>query len=137
MYRPVSITPIFGKRMEHIIKKYISDHLLKQSAISRHQHGFLAHRSVSTQLLECINDWSSALDAGKSVDVLYIDISKAFDSISHKLLKQKLKTYGIVGKFYDWISDFFAKSQTKSSRKRYRNLWMLSAVSHREACSDL
>ena len=60
-----------------------------------------------------MNDWSVALDSGYCVDVIYIDVSKAFDTISHSLLKQKLKKYGIEGKFYDWISGFLSNRTQK------------------------
>jgi hypothetical protein len=113
MYRPVTLTDIICKRMESCVKDSVSEHLLDNRLISRQQHGFLAKRSVQTQLLECVNDWSKALDSGYSIDVIYIDVSKAFDTISHELLKQKLKKYGIGGKFYHWISDFLSNRTQK------------------------
>ncbi|MCP4584377.1 reverse transcriptase domain-containing protein, partial [Pseudoalteromonas sp.] len=72
------------------------------------QHGFLKGRSTVTQLLECLHDWTSAIDSGQFVDVLYVDISKAFDSVSHPKLIAKLDRYGVRGHLLLWIKAFLA-----------------------------
>ncbi|XP_069109886.1 uncharacterized protein [Argopecten irradians] len=61
---------------------------------------------VVTQLLEPMENWSRSIDSGKSVDVIYLDFSKAFDKVSHKFLLHKLKQYGINGKLLGWIKAF-------------------------------
>jgi hypothetical protein len=110
-YRPVSLTCIVCKVQEKVLKFPLCDHLKRNKIISEHQHGFLSGRSTQTQLLQCLNDWSRAIDNGAFVDVLYIDISKAFDSVSHKLLMEKLRSYGIAGKFLRWIGSFFKRPE--------------------------
>ena len=65
-----------------------------------------SRHSTCTQLLECINDWSIALNENKSVDVLYLDYSHAFDSVIHSKLLAKLKMYGIYDALLSWISAF-------------------------------
>lgn len=57
-------------------------------------------------MLECINDWSIALNIRNSVDVVYIDFQKAFDSVVHSKLIHKLSAYGIVGNLLTWITSF-------------------------------
>ena len=76
--------------MESIIKDNIQEHLQNNNVIPLEQHGFTPGRSCSTQLLLAINEWTKALDDGYSVDVLYFDFQKAFDSVPHNRLISKL-----------------------------------------------
>ena len=71
------------------------------------QHGFRNKRSTETQLLQCVNDWTSSLDDKECVDIFYLlNVSKAFDTVSHPKLLSKLSRYGIDGAIYDWINAF-------------------------------
>lgn len=105
-YRPISLTCTACKVMEQIIYDAIYEHV--KCKISKSQHGFLSGKSTVTQLLETLNDWTSALDQGKVVDVVYIDVAKAFDTVSHPKLLHKLHTYGISGKLLGWLKAFLS-----------------------------
>ena len=107
-YRPISLTSICCKVFERIIRGTIVDHLDRNGLISKAQHGFLSGKSTQTQLLECINDWTKSIDRKHSIDVFYLDISKAFDTVSHPKLLKKLTSYGISGNLHKWISDFLS-----------------------------
>ena len=61
------------------------------------QHGFISGRSCVTQLLSVVHDLRSSLDAGDEVDIIHLDFSKAFDSISHGRLLRKFSFFGIQG----------------------------------------
>jgi hypothetical protein len=65
--------------------------------IDRRQHGFLAGRSTTTNLLESLNDWTVAIRDDKSVLVPCIDFAKSFDAVCHRKLLSKLAAYGIAG----------------------------------------
>ena len=108
-YRPVSLTNISCKIMERVLKKYINAHLFSNKLISASQHGFLAGKSTETQILECLNDWTRSLDNDENVDVIYLDISKAFDTVSHEKLLYKLKKYGFKGPVLKWIRSFLTE----------------------------
>ncbi len=71
-----------------------------------HQYGFRKGYSCTTQLLEAMEDWTDAIDNKEEVDILYIDLRKAFDTVPHQRLLRKLKGYGIDGSVYSWIEDF-------------------------------
>ena len=60
----------------------------------------------SSQLMEAIEDWGAAVEAGDPVDVAYLDFSKAFDSVPHQRLLGKLRSYGVGGKLLGWIEAF-------------------------------
>ena len=114
-YRPISLTCIASKIMERIIRNVVYDHLDLNNLITRHQHGFVNRKSTETQLLECVNDWTKSVDERKGVDVVYLDVSKAFDSVSHVKLLTKMERYGIKDKILLWVKDFL-KDRTQQVR---------------------
>jgi len=105
-YRPISLTSQVVKLIESIIRECLWDFLDQCKALNPNQHGFVKHRSCFTNLLECHSKWSAALDSGFGVDVIYLDYSKAFDSVPHLRLLSKLQSYGINGKLLLWIKNF-------------------------------
>jgi len=105
-YRPVSLTSIFGKVLESIIKDHILNHLSSNNLLSPYQFGFIPGRSCSTQLLLMPNYLTRHLDNGYSVDVIYLDFQKAFDTVSHQHLLNKLTSFGIHGNVLKWIESF-------------------------------
>ena len=107
-YRPVSLTPILCKIFEGFIRRELYSHLVKNKLLSKHQFGFCQGRSCVSQLLITINDWLMDIDNNIPVDVAYLDFRKAFDSVPHQRLLEKLKGYGITGNVYKWIEDFLS-----------------------------
>ena len=86
--------------MECIIKDQLLAFLLSKGIINKKQHGFISNHSTCTNLLECTHDWLVTLNSSKMTDAVYIDFSRAFDSIVHTKLINKLENYGITGKLY-------------------------------------
>ncbi len=105
-YRPVSLTAYAGKNEETMIRDPLNEHMRPYWFSG--QHGFLKGRSTVTQMLECLNDWINAVDFGRFVDVIFIDISRAFDSVSHPKLIAKLRQYGVVGHLLELIKAFLS-----------------------------
>ena len=112
-YRPVSLTVILCKILESIVTDSIVEHMLRHDFITEHQHGFLRGRSTVTQLLETIEDWTKMLDNGDNIDILYCDFRKAFDSVAHKRLMLKIRSYGIEGVLAEWIEDFITERKQR------------------------
>jgi len=94
-YRPVSLTSV-----------KLLDFLQENKVINEAQHGFVRGRSCLTNLLETLENWTTALDEGFGLDVIYLDYRKAFDSVPIKRLIEKLRSYGIGGSLLRWIEDF-------------------------------
>ena len=106
-YRPVSLTSIICcKILEHIIYSHIFSHLDQYNILCDEQHGFRHKRSCETQLILTIHDLAKSLDNGLQSDVIFLDFSKAFDKVDHKLLLHKLDHYGIRGGLLSWLRDF-------------------------------
>ena len=94
-YRPISLTCTCSKVMESIVSKHILQYLFENGLISDQQYGFLPKRSTCLQLLGSFQDWILELPDKGSIEVVYLDFAKAFDSISHNELLHKLSAYGI------------------------------------------
>ena len=105
-YRPISLTCVFCKMMESIIKDQLTVYLLSNGLITPDQHAFIRNHSTTTNLMACVRDWSIALSSKKCSDIIYIDIKRAFDSIVHSKLLHKLQCYGISDKLLKWIEAF-------------------------------
>ena len=114
-YRPVSLTCICSKLLEHIIASQLMSHLDDNKIIYQHQHGFRAKRSCETQLLEFMQDLHSQADKGIQTDAVILDFSKAFDKVSHTRLAYKLNKYGVRGQTLSWIQDFLNIGQCTDS----------------------
>lgn len=105
-YRPVSLTCILCKQMEHIVVSNLMKHLENNKILSECQHGFRSKRSCETQLTGLIQDLTSHMDNRKQLDMIVLDFAKAFDKVSHPRLLHKLHHYGITGKNHKWIEAF-------------------------------
>ena len=107
-YRPVSLTCILCKLMEKMIREKIVEHLESNNLISSKQHGFVSGRSCITQLIDVLDIWTDTLDRGGTIDAIYMDYQKAFDSVPHRRLVSKVKAHGISGNTLNWIQDFLS-----------------------------
>ena len=105
-YRPISITSICCKVLEHIFHSHILTHLESFNVLYEHQHGFRRGHSCESQLLGTVNDFATCLNNGGHIDALFLDLAKAFDKVPHQRLCYKLSHYGISGNLLIWIQDF-------------------------------
>ena len=112
-YRPVSLTSVCCKIMEQFIRDSIVDHMTENNLYSECQHGFRKKRSCVTQLIEVHETLTEMIDDGKSMDIIYLDFKKAFDSIPHERLLLKMKAYGITGKTLQWVRSFLSNRQQR------------------------
>ena len=94
--------------MESIVNKSLTDFLKTHNILRQQQFGFQKDKSCSLQLLNCTNSWIDCLDQKKSVDVVYIDFQKAFDTVVHSKLLHKLEAI-LPNRFLKgWIRSFLS-----------------------------
>lgn len=110
-YRPISLTCICCKIFESIIKDHIIEYFTVNNLFSSKQFGFIKGRSTTLQLLNLINTWSTSLEYGGQIDVVYTDFEKAFDKIPHRRLMSKLYSYGFNEVILSWIKNFLFDRQ--------------------------
>jgi len=105
-YRPISLTCTTCKLLEHIISATIYKYLEENHILCNEQHGFRKQRSCETQLISTVHDFASAINRGEQIDVILLDLAKAFDTVPHNKLCSKLSSYGIHGPLLNWINAF-------------------------------
>ena len=105
-YRPVSLTCVSCKILEHIVFHSIMNHVDWHQILVFFQHGFRALHSCETQLISTIEDLAKGLNDKHQLDLLILDFSKAFDVVPHKRLVKKLQFYGIRDKTVNWIQNW-------------------------------
>ncbi|PKU35728.1 rna-directed dna polymerase from mobile element jockey- hypothetical protein [Limosa lapponica baueri] len=94
-YRLVSLTSIPGKMMERLVLGIISKHMEEKKAIRSSQHGSTKGKSCLTNLIAFYDGMTGWIDEGRAVDVVYLDFSRAFDTVSHSILISKLRKCGL------------------------------------------
>ena len=112
-YRPISTLPIFGKIFEKVIYSRLYGFLSSQGILHDSQFGFRKGHSTSHALNYSVHHIQQSLKAGNHVLGIFIDLSKAFDTIDHSILLKKLNTYGIRGRAHKLLESYL------SNRKQY------------------
>ncbi|CAM4643845.1 unnamed protein product [Caretta caretta] len=92
--------------MEQVLKESILKHLEERKVIRNSQHGFPMGKSCLTNLIAFSDEITGSVDEEKAVDMLFLDFSKAFDTISHSILASKLKKYGLDEWTIRWIESW-------------------------------
>ena len=118
-YRPISTLPIFGKSSEKVIHSRLYDFLSSQGILHDSQFGFQKGHSTSHALNYSIHHIQQSLKAGNHVLGIFIDLSKAFDTIDHSILLKKLNTYGLRGRAHKLLESYL------SNRKQYVGICLM------------
>ena len=112
-YRPISIIPAVAKVFEKIIYDQFFGYLNDNDLLVSCQSGFRSLHSTLTSLLEASNSWSVNIVNGLINGVIFIDLKKAFDTIDHKILLQKLASYGVDYRALKWFDSYLSDRQQK------------------------
>ncbi|KAK4810275.1 LOW QUALITY PROTEIN: hypothetical protein QYF61_015305 [Mycteria americana] len=105
-YRPVSLTSVPGKLMEQFILSALNRHVQANQGIRPSQHGFMKGRSCLTNLISFYDKVTHLVDEGEAVDIIYLDFRKAFDTVSHSILLEKLGAHGLDGCTLRWVKNW-------------------------------
>ena len=112
-YRPISLLPVISKILEKIVENRVTKFLTKYKVLYEGQYGYRSNRSTTDAILDFTGNILERIDNGHYVIALFLDMSKAFDSINHMTLFKKLEFYGIRGHALSWFKSYFSKRPIK------------------------
>jgi retron-type reverse transcriptase len=112
-YRPISILPTLSKIVERAVYIQVMEFLNKRKVLNPHQHGFRKNHSTCTALSEITDYAISGFEEGKFTIAVFVDFSKAFDSILHDILLHKLAALGLSQQSVEWFASYL------SNRKQF------------------
>ena len=112
-YRPISLLPSISKVFEKTIYTQLFQYLTVNSLLHANQYGLRAKYSTELALIELIDRIYSQLDEKKVPIAIFMDLSKAFDTIDHEILICKMEHYGITNLELQWFRSYL------SNRKQY------------------
>ena len=121
-YRPISLVCITSKVMERYIYNHVYN--IVKPCINTHQHGFMVGKSTTTQLLSVYDLVGKYLDEGKQTDMIYLDFSKAFDSVNHNMLIYKLGKLGFTGELLLWVTDYLKGRTQRVVLDGFKSEWV-------------
>ena len=105
-YRPISLLPVLPKILKKIIYKRLFDHLNNNVILNENQYGFWSKVSTENSSYILINEILTAINNKQMVGGIFFDLHKASDCINHAVLLEKMKFYGISGKFYNLVKSY-------------------------------
>lgn len=121
-YRPISIVPVLSKILEKAVHWQLSEFLEKNKLISDKQFGFRKKRSTDMATILLCDSIRRKVGHGELVGAVFLDLSRAFDTINHATLLRHLKSYGISGKELEWFEDYlFGRTQVVDIDSAYSN----------------
>ena len=110
-YRPISLLPTLSKLLEKVVYSHTYQFMEKTSKFYDSQYGFRSKHSCENAIQNLLGDVIKGEDQGLVTTAVFLDLSKAFDTLSHPILFEKLYKYGIWGKTLDWFKSYLSKRQ--------------------------
>ena len=112
-YRPISLLPAISKVFEKVVYNQLYEFFVSKKLFYASQHGFRKLHSTETAAMELTDRLLQILDTGDIPVTIFLDLSKAFDTLNHEILFHKLNYYGIKGTPLNWFRNYF------TNRKQY------------------
>ena len=108
-YRPVSLLPVLSRIIERVVYNQLIEHLEKHDVLYEYQSDFQNKHSVNTCIAHLSNKILKGSESGKSTGMILIDLQKAFDTLDHDILLNKMKYLGFTSKTIDWFGSYLKK----------------------------
>ena len=111
-YRPISVLPIFGRILERLLHRRLMNFLLTNGALFEHQYGFQPKKNPTNMAI--LDIYAKIVKSFENNDIaccIFLDFAKAFDTVNHKILVDKLENFGIRGMALNWFKSYLYKRQ--------------------------
>ena len=105
-WRPITILPLPSKIMERAVHYQLINYFEENDYLHKNQHGFRKNCSTATAIFKLSRDLYSAYDLGYSISCIFVDYKKAFETLSHKILMEKMHAYGLSQKSIRWLNSY-------------------------------
>ena len=115
-YRPISVLPVLARIFEKAVAKQLGVFCNTYNVIPSEQFGFRSQSSCETALIAAMEGWMKDLDQGKVVGSLLIDLSKAFDTVSHQQLLNDLSEIGCSTMVCNWFCSYLSGREQRVTR---------------------
>ena len=112
-YRPIFLLSCPEKVAESALFKHLYNHIHENSILTPLQSSFIPGEFPTNQLTHLYDTFSHALDSGKEIQVIFCDISKAFDRMCHQGIPIKLRAAGVIGKLLSWFRSYLSNRRPK------------------------
>ena len=129
-YRPISILSIMGKCIEYFVSKQLTKYMETNDIFCDNQYGFRKNHSTTFLMLDIFDEIYTSKTSGQKPAIIFLDIKKAFDTVDHDILIDKLRYYGITGVVLNWFKSFLANRYqcTKVGKNKSSFLLILCGV---------
>ena len=125
-YRPISVLTCFTKILEKRMDKRLIKCVEKTNILTDYQYGFRKNRSTELAMIELVNRITEQIDKGKYTIGIFLDLSKAFDTIDHKIIMDKLNYYGIRGITNRWFENYLKNRKQIVKYKQITSIEMVT-----------
>lgn len=120
-YRPISVLPCFSKILERIVYNRLYSFLVKHNALYKHQYGFLPGKSTSHAIIHLTDMIVNSFENNELSCGVFLDLSKAFDTLDHDIIISKLSCYGIRGMALDWFKNYLSDRNQYVSNSNFKS----------------
>ena len=107
-FRPISLLPLPGNIIEKLLHSQLINHLENNSLLNSKQNGFRKFHNTSDSVFRLCYDLSTSMKKNHHTAAVFVDFAKAFDSINHVKLVNKLKTFSLETKAVLWLKDYLS-----------------------------
>ena len=107
-YRPISKLCVLVKILESLVADQVKEFLISNKILAEYQSGFRKNHSTTTAALKVVSDFIHFLDFKEHCAALFIDLSKAFDTVDHVILKNRLKGIGLSEHSVSWFGNYLS-----------------------------
>ncbi len=121
-YRPISLLPVLSKLLEKVVHKRLYSYLTRHKILYESQYGFRDSHSTINAISELTSHILENFDKRKMTLSVFLDLSKAFDTINHNILLKKLTHYGIRGISHEWFKSYLQNRQQYVKYKSYNSV---------------